>query len=79
MEIAMDIIIPKDLWDEDLETVITTWLISDGANVEKDALVAEIMTAKVQYEIRAPASGTISIKERADSVVPKGAVIGTIS
>lgn len=79
MEIAMDIIIPKDLWDEDLETVITTWLISDGANVEKDALIAEIMTAKVQYEIRAPASGTISIKEQADSVVPKGAVIGTIS
>ncbi|EHL22133.1 MULTISPECIES: biotin/lipoyl-containing protein [Comamonadaceae] len=74
-----DIIIPTNLWEEDVETVITTWLVNDGATVEKGALIAEIMTAKVQYEIHAPASGTVAIKEKADAVVSKGAVIGTIA
>lgn len=74
-----DIIIPTDLWEEDEDTVITSWLVNDGASVEEGALIAEIMTAKVQYEIHAPASGTISIKQEADAVVPKGDVIGTIS
>ncbi|GAA3868125.1 lipoyl domain-containing protein [Celeribacter arenosi] len=75
---STNITIPTDLWDEDEETVITTWLVSDGAKVEEGALIAEIMTAKVQYEINAPASGTVTITEEADAVVPKGAVIGTI-
>ena len=76
---ATDITIPTDLWEEDEDAVITTWLISDGATVEEGALIAEIMTAKVQYEINAPESGVVSIKEEADAVVPKGGVIGTIS
>lgn len=75
---ATDIVIPSDLWEEDEETVITGWLVDDGAVVEEGALIAEIMTAKVQYEILAPASGTVSIKEEADAVVAKGAVIGFI-
>lgn len=74
-----NITIPTDLWDEDEETVITTWLVSDGATVEEGKLIAEIMTAKVQYEINAPASGTVTITEEADAIVPKGAVIGTIA
>ena len=76
---ATDIIIPTDLWEEDEDAVITTWLISDGATVTEGALIAEIMTAKVEYEVTAPASGVVSIKEEADAVVPKGGVIGTIS
>ena len=75
---ATDIIVPSDLWDEDDQTVLTSWLVSDGAKVEADALVAEIMTAKVQYEMYAPASGTLRIKEQVDAVLSKGAVIGTI-
>ncbi|WJS05680.1 lipoyl domain-containing protein [Roseibium aggregatum] len=75
---AANIVIPSDLWEEDEETVITSWLVDDGANVEQGALVAEIMTAKVQYEINAPSSGTLRIKEEADAVVAKGAVIGTV-
>lgn len=76
---ATDIIIPADLWEEDEETVITGWLVDDGAAVEEGALIAEIMTAKVQYEILAPASGTVTITEQADAVVAKGAVIGSIA
>lgn len=76
---ATDIIIPPDLWEEDVDAVITTWLVSDGATVEEGRLIAEIMTAKVQYEIVAPASGVISITAQADAVVPKGSVIGSIA
>ncbi|MCJ7871311.1 lipoyl domain-containing protein [Marinovum sp. 2_MG-2023] len=76
---ATDIVIPSDLWDEDEECVITSWLVDDGGSVEQGALIAEIMTAKVQYEITAPATGTVSIKEEADAVVAKGAVIGSIA
>ena len=75
---ASDITIPTDLWEEDEDTVITSWLVSDGGAVEEGALIAEIMTAKVQYEITAPASGTLAIKEEAEAVVSKGAVIGTV-
>ncbi|SFR18620.1 biotin/lipoyl-containing protein [Poseidonocella sedimentorum] len=75
---STDITIPTDLWEEDEECVITGWLVDDGATVESGALVAEIMTAKVQYEVHAPASGTVRITQEADAVVAKGAVIGRI-
>lgn len=76
---ATDIIIPSDLWDGDEESVITAWLASDGAKVSEGALIAEIMTAKVQHEINAPASGTLSIAKPMDEVVAKGDVIGSIT
>ncbi|SFA84623.1 Biotin-requiring enzyme [Poseidonocella pacifica] len=75
---ATDIVIPSDLWEEDEECVITSWLVDDDGSVQEGALIAEIMTAKVQYEINAPATGTVKIIEEADAVVAKGAVIGTI-
>lgn len=76
---ATDITIPTDLWEEDEECVITGWLVDDGATVEEGALIAEIMTAKVQYEVHAPASGIVKITEETDAVVAKGAVIGTVT
>lgn len=76
---ATDIIIPEDLYDGDEESVITAWLASDGATVKEGALIAEIMTAKVQHEITAPASGTLSILHAQDDVVAKGSVIGRIT
>lgn len=38
---ATDIIIPTDLWEEDEEAALTVSLVSDGANVEAGALIAE--------------------------------------
>lgn len=73
-----DIIIPQDLYEEDEEAAITNWLVSDGATVAAGALIAEIMTAKVQYEIQAPASGTVKILKEIDEVVAKGDVIGVV-
>jgi len=75
---ATDIIIPSDLWEGDEESVITAWLASDGATVAEGALIAEIMTAKVQNEIAAPASGKLSILKEQEAVVVKGDVIGRI-
>ena len=76
---ATDITIPNDLWEGDEECVITAWLASDGGQVKEGALIAEIMTAKVQYEITAPAGGILSIKKGQDAVAAKGDVIGTVS
>lgn len=76
---AIDIVIPSDLWEGDAESVISSWLFNDGAMVKEGALVAEIMTGKVQYEIHAPVSGRLAVKEKVDTVVPKGAVIGSIA
>ena len=71
--------IPTDLWEEDTEAVITTWLVSDGAAVTEGQLIAEIMVEKVQHEVRAPASGTIKISQQAEAVVAKGGEIATIA
>ncbi|HMN36472.1 MAG TPA: lipoyl domain-containing protein [Hyphomicrobium sp.] len=71
--------IPTDLWEEDTEAVITTWLVGDGNTVSEGQLIAEIMVEKVQHEVRAPASGTIKITQPAEAVVAKGGEIGTIT
>lgn len=73
-----DITIPTDLWQDDAEAVITSWLANDGAPTHEGALIAEIMVAKTQYEIRAPASGRLRILAGVEAVVPKGALIGRI-
>lgn len=74
-----DIRIPEDLYEGDEESVITAWLASDGATVKEGALIAEIMTAKVQHEMTAPVSGTLKILKQQDEVVAKGTVIGQIT
>ncbi len=74
----MDITIPTNLWDEDSEAVITSWLVSEGASVNEGDLIAEIMVEKVQHEVHAPASGTVSISQPVEAVVAKGGVIGKI-
>ncbi|MFQ3191485.1 MAG: pyruvate/2-oxoglutarate dehydrogenase complex dihydrolipoamide acyltransferase (E2) component [Paraglaciecola sp.] len=75
---AIDISVPNDLWEEDSEAVITTWLTSDGNEVSKGDLLAEVMCEKIQYEIFAPADGKLSISKDADEIVKKGDVIGVV-
>jgi pyruvate/2-oxoglutarate dehydrogenase complex dihydrolipoamide acyltransferase (E2) component len=76
---AMDVKIPNDLWEEDAEAAITSWLVSDGASVSEGQLIAEIMVEKVQYEIKSPGAGTIKIGLPVEAVVAKGGTIATIS
>ncbi|MDP3976822.1 MAG: lipoyl domain-containing protein [Pseudomonas sp.] len=72
------ILIADDLWDGDAEAVITAWLVSDGAEVGRGDLVAEIMSEKAQFEIEAPCAGVLKILEEEDAVIAKGATIGLV-
>ncbi|MEH6649892.1 MAG: lipoyl domain-containing protein [Motiliproteus sp.] len=76
---STDIVIALDLWEEDEDAVITTWLASDGGLVEEGDAVAEVMVQKAQHEILASASGTLAIVKDADETVSKGDLIGRIS
>ncbi|MEP2614126.1 lipoyl domain-containing protein, partial [Marinobacter alexandrii] len=69
----------NDLWEEDDEAVITSWLVSDGSSVSEGDMVAELMVAKIQYELLAPATGTLSILKEIDDVVAKGDCVATIA
>lgn len=73
-----EIRVPDDLWEGDTEGVITSWLVSDGAEVAQGDLVAEVMVEKAQYEIEAPLSGKLTIAKEEDEVVEKGSVIATL-
>lgn len=41
-------------------------------------VIAEIMVQKIQHDILAPASGSLSILKDADEVVAKGDLIGQV-
>lgn len=73
-----DVIVPVDLWEEDSEAVITSWLSSEGADVEEGDVIAELMVEKIQYELLAPAAGSLSIITDADEIVAKGNKVATI-
>jgi len=73
-----DVTIPTDLWEADAEAVITNWLVSDGAQVRKGMLIAEIMVEKSQFEVTAPAEGVLTIEKQTDTIVRKGDLIGHI-
>lgn len=75
---SIDIVVPANLWDGDDQAVVTVWLASDGGQVVKGRVIAEIMVEKTQYEIAAPADGTLKIASNVDDIVEKGSVIGTI-
>lgn len=74
-----NIIIEKDLWEEDVEGVITAWLFDEGDDVAVGDIVAEVMVEKVQHEITAPAGGTLKIKVAAEEAINRGDAIGEIS
>lgn len=74
-----EITVPNDLWDDDSEGVIATWLYEHGANVEEGTIIAEVMNEKISFDILAPASGTLEIGVEAEGVVKQGQVIGRIA
>lgn len=73
-----DIQIPRDLWDDDREGVIVSWIYQDGAVVESGKVVVELMVEKAQMELLAPAAGRLKIIAAADAIVTRGQVIGRI-
>lgn len=73
-----DVIVPVDLWEEDSEAVITSWLASDGGDVTEGDVIAELMVEKIQYELVSPATGALKIIKDVDDVVEKEQQIATI-
>jgi pyruvate/2-oxoglutarate dehydrogenase complex dihydrolipoamide acyltransferase (E2) component len=73
-----DITVPPDLVGTDDEIVLLTWVYADGAIVEKDTLIAELMLAKAQLELMAPATGRLRIFVPPDTVIRRDQVIGRI-
>ena len=73
-----DVIVPVDLWEEDSEAVITSWLASDGGDVTEGDVIAELMVEKIQYELVSPATGALKIIKDVDDVVEKEQLIATI-
>jgi pyruvate/2-oxoglutarate dehydrogenase complex dihydrolipoamide acyltransferase (E2) component len=76
---STEVLIPEDLWEEDEEAVITSWLVSDGNVVEQGDVIAEIMVQKIQYELEAPVSGTLQIIKEMEEIVAKGDKVATIA
>lgn len=74
----MDIIIPVDLWEEDIEGTLLAWLYEDGAEVSEGEAIVEIMTEKVQNEICAPISGKLECVITEETQVRKGELIARI-
>ena len=73
-----DIRIPADLWDDDREGVIVSWIYKDGAVIEAGKVLVELQVEKAQMEMAAPASGRLRILAEADAIVTRGQVIGMI-
>lgn len=73
----MDIIVPQ-VGESIVEAEIGEWLKQDGEQVEKDDLLLELETEKVNVELNAEASGKLTILAQAGETVKIGAVIGRI-
>ncbi len=72
--------IPDDLWDTDdnPEGAIGNWLYDDGETVSEGTTVVTVMAGKTEYDVPAPASGTLHIDAAADAAVTPGTVIGRV-
>ncbi len=73
----MDIIVPQ-VGESIVEAEIGQWFKQDGEQVEKDELLLELETEKINVELNADASGKLSILVQEGETVKIGALIGRI-
>ena len=73
----MDIIVPQ-VGESIVEAEIGEWFKKDGEYVEKDELLMELETEKVNVELNAAAAGKLTILAKPGDTVKIGAVIGKI-
>ncbi len=74
----MDVMIASDLWGEDADAVIATWLFKSGEWVSVGAVLAEIMYEKASMEVISPAAGRLTILLEAENPVRQGQLIARI-
>ena len=72
-----DIVIPQ-LGESITEAVIASWLVENGAYVERDQEIVELETDKVTMPLPSPAAGVISFGVEVDDTVEVGASVGSI-
>lgn len=60
------------------EGVVATWFVTDGQQVAKDQLLAEVQVDKAAMEVPAPAAGTVHLLVPEEAVVTQGKVIARI-
>jgi 2-oxoglutarate dehydrogenase E2 component (dihydrolipoamide succinyltransferase) len=73
----MDIKIPE-IGESILEALIANWLKQDGDYVNKDELLCELETDKINVELNAEVSGILHISVPEGTTVDIGAIIGSI-
>jgi pyruvate/2-oxoglutarate dehydrogenase complex dihydrolipoamide acyltransferase (E2) component len=75
---SVDIVVPEELWGDSLEGVMLTWIYKDGATVQKDQVIGELMVEKAQLELHAPATGRLRILTAPETVIGRSHVLGRI-
>lgn len=72
----MDIVV--DSWTDEEEGVLSKWFVVDGAVVNQGDLLATVALEKIEFEVEAPASGTIKIHVGAEETIRAGDAIASI-
>ncbi|MDQ0864535.1 lipoyl domain-containing protein [Arthrobacter globiformis] len=75
----MDVVVGQDILGSETEADVSEWLIEDGTQVTEGQALAELETSKVQVEVVAPTSGTITLVAAEGDVIEPGAVIARIA
>ncbi len=75
---SIPLVLPDDAWAEEQEGVLSNWFFRDGAQVREGEPVAEVMVAKVEFEIVAPKTGTLSMAVPQEGIIRKGVPIGSV-
>jgi len=74
-----EVIVPRDLWEEDVEGAVSVWLVEAGDVVSQGDVLCEIMAEKVTFEIAAPAAGEITLLVEPEVPIARGDIIARIS
>jgi pyruvate/2-oxoglutarate dehydrogenase complex dihydrolipoamide acyltransferase (E2) component len=75
---TVQLLLPDDAWAEEEEGVLSSWFFRSGAKVREGEAVAEVMVAKIEFEIVAPQGGMLVIAVPQEGTIRKGVPIGSI-
>jgi hypothetical protein len=74
------IIVNPNLWNCNIlpEGILEDWLAVDGSHVDAGETIAKVRIEDSVHDLTAPATGTLRVGARINSVVEPGSVIGEI-
>ncbi len=75
---STQVLVPEHLFDDDMESVISTWFYANGEQVAAGAIIAEVMTEKVATEIEAPVAGRLKQLVAEEATVQRGQPIARL-